>query len=83
MSDDVKCKCACCGSDLLISFYRSTRPDRDGIDQFEKAEHQIRQKDSRISFLLGEIKEALDCLPENCSAARLLTDAMFDEANDE
>lgn len=51
--------------------------------RLEQAEDQIRQKDLLICFLLGEIKEALDCLPENCSAARLLTDAMFDEANDE
>lgn len=34
MSDEIKCKCACCKSDLLISYYRSTRPDKGGIDHY-------------------------------------------------
>ena len=31
----------------------------------------------------GNEKEALDFIPENCSAARLLTDALLDEVVDE
>lgn len=51
--------------------------------RLERAEKNIAKMDAKISFLLGEIKEALDFIPENCSAARLLTDALLDEVVDE
>jgi len=64
--DDIKCKCACCGSDLVIIFHRSTRPDEDGIDQYAQLVDAARD----CLFLLEDWFPSMDdmkCADENDS----------------